>query len=52
MNTTYLKRVRRIFASHNWTPAQRRVYARKWVTSVRYLGDQWLLAQKVQRLSR
>lgn len=48
MNTTQLKRVRRVFASYNWTPEQRRAYARKWVTSVRYLGDQWLLAKQIR----
>lgn len=51
MNTSQLRRVRRIFEKYDWTPAQRRVYARKWVTSVRYLGDQWLLARAVGRTS-
>ena len=47
MNTSQLRRVRRIFAKYDWTPEQRRVYARKWVTSIRYLGDQWLLAKQI-----
>jgi len=52
MNTTQLKRVRRLFANYDWTPQQRRVYVRKWVQSVRYLGDQWLLAKQIPNLSR
>ena len=51
MNTSQLKRVRRIFEKYDWTPAQRRVYARKWVTSIRYLGKQWLLAENINRTS-
>lgn len=43
MNTSQLRRVRRIFEKYDWTPAQRRVYARKWVTSIRYLGKQCCL---------
>lgn len=48
MNTSQLRRVRRLFANYDWTPKLRRVYIRKWVTSVRYLGDQWLLANQVR----
>ena len=41
MNTTMLARFRRAFASHDWTPRQRRHYARQWAAQVRMLGSRW-----------
>lgn len=41
MNTTMLARFRRAFASHDWTPRQRRHYARQWARAVRELGSKW-----------
>ncbi len=49
MNTTRLTQFRRAFALHEWTPAQRRYYARKWARCIRNMGNRWLLAEKVQR---
>lgn len=42
MNTTRLTQFRQAFASYDWTPAQRRKYARAWARSLRLLGDKWL----------
>lgn len=41
MNTAFLKRFRKCFASYDWTPAQRRYYARQWAARVRELGPRW-----------
>lgn len=51
MNTYHLKQFRRAFANHDWTRTQRRVYAKKWVTCIRYLGDKWLIAQPISKAS-
>jgi len=51
MNTYHLRRFRRVFSNYDWTPKQRRRYAKQWVTSIRYLGDNWLLAQPVSKAS-
>ena len=50
MNTTKLKYVRQLFQTYDASPQTIRSYQRQWVRSVRYLGDNWLLAKKVQRL--
>ena len=50
MNTTYLTKVRRIFASYDASPETIRSYQRQWVRSVRALGNKWLVARQVQRL--
>ena len=50
MNTTYLTKVRRIFATYDAPPETIRYYQRQWVRSVRALGDKWLVARQVQRL--
>lgn len=42
MKTNMLKVFRRAFATHEWTPSERRAYARKWATQVRRLGSKWL----------
>lgn len=36
-----LARFRRAFETHDWTAAQRRLYARQWVKSIRNLGPKW-----------
>lgn len=41
MNTTMLARFRSAFATHDWTPRQRRIYARQWADHVRLLGKRW-----------
>ncbi len=50
MNTVALKYVRNLFQTYQAPPQTIRSYQRQWVRSVRYLGDNWLLAKKVERL--
>lgn len=50
MNTSMLKRVRRHFNSPFVPEAVNRANRRKWVRSVRLLGEKWLLATPVKRL--
>lgn len=50
MNTTALKYVRNLFQTYDAPPHAIRNYQRQWIRSVRYLGDNWLLAKKVDRL--
>lgn len=47
MNTTRLRQVRRLFNNPDVPEQHNRAYQRKWVRSVRILGDNWLLAQPV-----
>ena len=49
MNTKALKHVRTIFNSPDVPARVNRHNQRAWVRSVRYLGENWLLAKKVQR---
>lgn len=49
MNTKLLKHTRELFKSYDVPEHVRRSYRRKWVRSVRLLGDNWLLAKHVQR---
>jgi hypothetical protein len=51
MNTQTLRRVRQLFASDLAPPAVNRANQRKWVRSVRLLGDRWLYAKPVGRTS-
>jgi hypothetical protein len=51
MNTYHLRTFRRAFANYDWTRKQRRVYAKKWVTCIRYLGSNWLIAQPISNAS-
>jgi len=46
MNTTMLKRARKHFCSPDISPAANRAHIRKWVRSLRFLGDKWLLAPR------
>jgi hypothetical protein len=50
MNTHALKYVRQLFQTYDAPPQTIRSYQRQWIRSVRYLGDNWLLAKKVERL--
>ena len=50
MNTVALKYVRNLFQTYQAPPQTIRSYQRQWIRSVRYLGDNWLLAKKVERL--
>ena len=50
MNTQALKYVRNLFQTYEAPPQTIRSYQRQWIRSVRYLGDKWLLAKKVERL--
>lgn len=51
MNTTHLRRVRRLFWHDGVPTSTSRHNARQWVKSIRHLGNNWLLAKKVERLS-
>jgi hypothetical protein len=51
MNTKLLKHTRELFKSYDVPEKVRREYRRKWIRSVRLLGDKWLLSQSVQRLN-
>ncbi len=50
MNTVALKYVRNLFQTYQAPPQTIRSYQRQWIRSVRFLGDNWLLAKKVERL--
>ena len=50
MNTQALKYVRQLFVTYQASPQTIRSYQRQWIRSVRNLGDNWLLAKKVERL--
>ena len=50
MNTTQLKRVRRMFFHDLVEPSTARHNARQWVKAIRNLGGNWLLAKKVERV--
>ncbi len=49
MNTKLLKHTRELFKTYDVPEHVRRDYRRKWIRSIRLLGDKWLLAQPVQR---
>jgi hypothetical protein len=51
MNTKLLKHSRELFNTYNVPESTRREYRLKWVRSVRLMGDKWLLAKPVQRLT-
>ena len=51
MNTKLLKHTRELFKTYNVPESTRREYRLKWVRSVRLMGDKWLLAKPVQRLT-
>lgn len=49
MNTTLLRRVRRLYNSDLVSDELNRTNQRKWVKAVRQLGNKWLLVGNVQR---
>ena len=49
MKTKTLIHVRQLFMTYDAPPQTIRSYQRQWVRSVRYLGDNWLLAKKVEK---
>jgi len=49
MNTTYLRRVRALFANDLTPRRTTRHNMRAWVRMVRILGDNWLLSQANQQ---
>lgn len=49
MNTKLLKHTRELFKSYDVPEHVRRSYRLKWVRSIRYLGDKWLLANHVTK---
>lgn len=49
MNTRMLTIARRLFSVDYMPRETNRANQRKWVKSVRLLGDKWLLAKYVQR---
>lgn len=50
MNTALLTRVKRHFNSPFVPDSVNRANRRKWVRSVRLLGNKWLLASPVERI--
>lgn len=50
MNTTILKTARRIWCVGHADRATQRANIRKWVRSLRQLGDNWILAESQPRL--
>jgi hypothetical protein len=49
MNTEALKHVRALWSNPRAPQAINRANQRKWVRSIRMLGDKWLLAQPIER---
>lgn len=50
MNTRMLSYVRALWNSPHVPPAINRANQRKWIRSVRLLGDKWLIVKHVERL--
>ena len=51
MNTTILKTARRLWCVGHADRATQRANMRKWVRSVRLLGDRWVMAAREPRLT-
>lgn len=49
MNTTALRRVRRLFNNDMIPMEHNRSYQIQWVRMIRLLGDKWLLAKPIAR---
>jgi hypothetical protein len=49
MTTKLLKHTRELFKTYDVPEHVRRDYPRKWIRSIRLLGDKWLLAKHVTR---
>ncbi len=52
MNIKFLTHVRRIFANYDAPPATIRSYQRQWVRSVRQLGNKWLMAKQIEKVTQ
>ena len=52
MNTTMLKLARRLWCIGHADRATQRTNMRKWVRSVRLLGDRWVMAKHKPRLAK
>jgi hypothetical protein len=50
MNTQALKQVRSLFCVDGVPEHTQRHNCRQWVKSIRFLGDKWLLATKVEKV--
>jgi hypothetical protein len=50
MNIQMLRHVRQLFVGYYVDEQTKRSYQRKWIKSVRNLGDKYLLAKKVERI--
>ena len=50
MKTHHLRRARRLFCNDTTPRHVQRANMRKWVTSVRYLGPNWIALQPAKRL--
>ncbi len=50
MKVEMLKHVRQLFVTYDAPPQTIRSYQRQWIRSVRYLGENWVYAKKVNRL--
>jgi len=51
MNTRFLTHVRKIFRTYDAPPEVIRSYQKQWVRSVRQLGDKWLVAKPIERIT-
>jgi len=51
MNTHYLTHVRKMFRTYDAPPQVIRSYQKQWVKSVRQLGDKWLVAKPIERIT-
>jgi hypothetical protein len=51
MNTHYLIHVRKMFRTYDAPPEVIRSYQKQWVKSVRQLGDKWLVAKPIERIT-
>jgi len=52
MNTRLLKKVRKAWNNPDVPMELNRANMRKWVKSVRFLGENWLLAKPIERTSK
>lgn len=50
MNTTLLKRARRLFSHPGADQKTIRHNVRQWARSVAYLGDKWLIKNPIQKV--
>jgi hypothetical protein len=51
MNIQILRHVRQLFQGYDTDEKTKRAYQRKWIKSIRNLGQNHLLAKKVEKLT-